>query len=180
MLIKNIFKIIFSLILAILLVLIHFSLISFLNHPWNLLNLLIPTIIFLFLLSNYYLAWGFALFSAYLLDISSFHFFGFYIISYLVIVFLINSWLRNWFTKHSIYSFLVLGLIAVILKNIIYYSLLIAVNSQNFFLITKFEFWHDLAYQALSVIVLITFLFYLTLKFSRRLKPFFLTRQPLS
>lgn len=180
MLINNIFKILLSLILAVIIVIIHFSLIRFLNYPWNLLNLLIPTIIFLFILSNHYLAWSFALFSAYLLDISSFHFFGFYIISYLLIIFLINSWLRNWFTRHSIYSFLALGFLTVIAQNLIYYILLIISSNQNLLLIIKLDFWLDLVYQALGVVFIVAILFYLTLKFSRKLKPFFLNRKPLS
>ncbi len=173
-------KALLVLLLAIFLVLIQFSVISFLNYPWYLLDLLVPALIFLFLLADHRLAWLLAIFSAWFLDSLSFNLFGLELVSLLLVVWLIDSWLRNWFTKHSIYSFLVLGAVAVLLRNLIFYGLLFIVSRPGPILFSRKEFWLDLAGEMLGTVVLVSILFYLALRFNRRLKPFFLGKKPLS
>jgi hypothetical protein len=169
-------KIFLVIFLAIFLVLLHLTLISFYTSPLNHLNLFIPFFIFFFLLTDQRLVWYLAFFSAWFLDILSFNFFGLHIITFLLIVWLIDAWLKNWFTRHSIYSFLVLGVLATLLRNFIFYGL----SFNKYYLFFRQEFWFDLLVEIIGVIIFILLFYYLAFNFSRRLKPFFLGRKPLS
>jgi hypothetical protein len=173
------FNIFFFILLAFFLILLQFSFIRLLYYPFYLLDLIIPTIIFLFLITKKEMVWIFALSCAVLLDLLDFNFFILNIISLVLVVFLSELWLRNWFTKHSLYSFLVLSALLVFIRNIVYYSFLTIFSDSkiNFF---QISFWLDLIWQILGVLILVIIFFYLALKINKNLKPAFLGRQPLS
>lgn len=173
------FNIFFFILLAIFLVLLQFSIISFLYYPFHLLDLIIPIIIFLFLITKLEMVWVFAICSGILLDFLDFNFFAINTLSLVLIIFLIEMWLRNWFTKYSLYSFLVLAALAIIIKNLSYYSLLVIFSNQKINFL-KFSFWLDLAWQIIGALILVTVFFYLALKINKTLKPAFLGRRPLS
>ncbi len=173
------FNILFFILLAIFLVLFQFLIINLWYQPVYLIDIIIPAIIFLFLLTKKEMVWVFAVTCAILLDFLDFNFFIINTLSIILVVFLIELWLRNWFTKHSLYSFLALATLAIIIKNIAYYSLLTIFSNKpvNFLHIL---FWSDLAWQILGAVILVSIFFYMALGINKNLKPAFLGRRPLS
>ncbi len=169
------FNILFFISLAFFLVLLQFSYISLWYYPFYLLDLIVPTIIFLFLVTKKEMVWVFALSCALLLDFLDFNFFIVNTISLVLVVFLIENWLRNWFTNYSLYSFLVLSALAIFIKNVVYFAF--SDNLANFF---QVAFWLNLAWQIFYSLILVLVFFYIALKINKSLKPAFLGRKPLS
>lgn len=165
--------------IATLVVIFQYSFISLLPYPFYLINLIIPSLIFLLLIAKSSSIWIFAISSAFLLDILYFDLFALNIVSLVIIVYLMELWLRNWFTKHSIYSFLVLTAISVLVKNIFYYGALYIFSSEKL-LFFNLNFWQDIFYQIFWAVILVVILFYISLKINKNLKPVFLGRRPLS
>ena len=167
-------NIVFLILLASLVVLFQYSIISLWPYPFYLINLIIPSLIILFLTKSNYSVWVFAISSAIILDFLYFNFLGLNLIIIFVIVFLMQMWLRNWFAKLSIYSFIVLAVLSVLIKNIIYYGFV------NISLIINLNFWQDMLWEILWTVLLTIIFFYLSLKINKNLKPAFLGRRPLS
>lgn len=166
-------------IFAVSIVFFQLSIINFWPNPWQQINLLVPILVFIFLLTGRSLALVFAIASGWLLDIFSFYIFGLNLLSLIIIVFLINWWWRQWLTKHSVYSFIALVLVANLVKSLFFYSLLFLLSDNYRHLWQAQAFWRDLAWEALASMILAVFLFYIALALDRRLKPFFVSRRPL-
>ncbi len=173
------FNILLVILIAFLVVIFQYSIINLWPHPFYLIDLIIPSLIFFLLVTKSSLAWIFAITSALILDILYFDIFALNLISILAIVWLMQLWLRNWFTRHSIYSFLVLAALSVIIKNIIYYTILI-IFTKTEIVFFNLLFYKDMLWQIFWVVVFAVIFFYISLKINKNLKPVFLGRKPLS
>ncbi len=157
----------------------QYSIISLWSYPFYLIDLIIPCLIFFLLVTKSSLAWIFAVTSALILDILYFDIFALNLISILAIVWLMELWLRNWFTRHSIYSFLVLAALSVIIKNIFYYGIL-TIFTKTEIIFFNILFYKDMLWQVFWVVIFTIIFFYISLKINKNLKPVFLGRKPLS
>jgi len=119
----------------------------------------------------------FAILLGFWLDILSFNFFGLNILIFLIIFFVIDFLLNNWLTNRSLYSFLVLSALCVILYNILLYLFLAIWHSGqtgfSFFLFQP-DFWMQLGWQMIWAGGFMLLFFNVANFLSRRLKPFFL------
>ena len=170
----EIFKVILILFFSFFIVFLQIYYFSLLSHPYNLINISLPALIFIFLISKTYLVWFLAFFIAYFLDLLSFHFFSLNIIIYISVVFLMTLWLRNWFTNHSLYSFFTLTGLILVLKNLVYFIFI----DYNYLL--KYEFYIDLIWQIIFTNILVVIVYYLSLTLNKKLKPYILGKSPLS
>jgi|GEM_PF-3480088 len=172
-------NILLLILIAFFVALFQYSVISLWLYPYYLIDLIIPALIFFLLVTKSTFAWIFATTSALILDILYFDIFALNLVSILAIVWLMELWLRNWFTRHSIYSFLVLAALSVIIKNIFYYGIL-AIFSKTEIMFFNILFYKDMLWQIFWVIIFTTIFFYISLKINKNLKPVFLGRKPLS
>lgn len=173
------FNIFLFILLAFLIVIFQYSYISLFYYPFYLFDLIIPTIVFLFLIAKLEFVWTFSIASALLLDFLAFNSFIINTFSIILVVFLIQNWLRNWITNFSLYSFLALSVAAIFIKNIIYY-VFILIFKDTLFSFFNLSFWLDLGWQILFSLILVTIFFYIALRVNKRLRPAFLGRKPLS
>ncbi len=159
--------------------LFQYSVISLWSYPFYLIDLIIPSLIFFLLVTKSSLAWIFATSIALILDFLYFDVFGLNLVSILVVVWLMQLWLRNWFTRHSIYSFLVLAALSVLIKNMIYYIIL-SIFTKTEIVFFNILFYKDMLWQVFWVVIFSTIFFYISFKINKNLKPVFLGRKPLS
>lgn len=112
------------------------------------------------------------------LDLYSFNFFGLYLFIFCLTVILVNWILKAWLTNRSLYSFLLLMLIATLAFGLAsgllsYFS---ALSSGGFFLWSG-AFWSKLFYQMIWSELAGLLLFSLTGATARRFQPFFLEKR---
>ncbi|MDD3285377.1 MAG: hypothetical protein PHG95_01975 [Patescibacteria group bacterium] len=161
------------------LAIIQFSLVSAWSSPWNNVNLVIAAIISAFLIFNRDQVWFLALASGWFLDVLGFHPFGVALLSLLSSAAVVYLVLENWLTNRSLYAFLLLTLIAVVVEALSYNFLLLifgwSESAGKLFLLSDY-FWKDLAATILISLVLVGLFFNLLALAGRRLKPFFLKR----
>ncbi len=177
---KKILSVVVIILLAIILVVLQFSLISALPYPWYNINLLIVSLILVFLISSKEQAWLLALSLGYFSDLLSFQPYGAAIISLFfsaVIVYLI---LENWLTNRSLYSFLLLAVIGIVSERFIYYLFVFIFDWSgrvNGFFLFKAVFWESLAWSILAGLLIVIFSFHFLVLLSRKLQPFFLSKK---
>lgn len=155
----------------------QFSLISALPWPWSNANLVVVAVIFAFLVLGRDRAWFLALTAGWFLDVWSFHPFGLSMLSLLASAVIVHLVLENWLTNRSLYSFLLLTVIAISADALIYNILSTILDwsgsSAQFFLISG-AFWEFLIWSILLGAVIVGLFFNLLAVVSRRLQPFFL------
>jgi len=154
--------------------------ISALPAAYFAINLPLTVLLFCLLFFNRNTTLVVAMFMGFWLDIFSFSFFGLHILVFLAIVFIIDFALNEWLTNRSLYSFLVLSVLSVIVYNILLYSV-IAIwqsgqNDFSFFLLQSY-FWKQLFWQMLWTTVFMLLFFNLANSLSKHLKPFFLEKK---
>ncbi|MFH1412653.1 MAG: hypothetical protein ABIG10_01325 [bacterium] len=108
-------RIIFNLLLIFLMVIIQQAFIHALPLGFNYLNLVLITLVFILILFNLNLSLMWWLASAWLLDLFSFYPFGSHLLVFGIILLIIYWLLINFFTNRSLYSFLILIIIATIM-----------------------------------------------------------------
>ncbi|MFH0891486.1 MAG: rod shape-determining protein MreD [Candidatus Falkowbacteria bacterium] len=168
---------------AILIILLSVSQVSFVSGlpGWFVnINLPIITLVFMLALSGFRLSifWAFGM--GLLLDIYSFLPFGVYMAVFLSIAILINFFLIHFFTNRSLYSFLALAAMALLLHEILVYSLSYAVyfvNRRDLAVYFDGMFWSDQAGVFLVNLSAVFMLFYLFTLAGKNLKPVFLIRR---
>ncbi|OGF26123.1 rod shape-determining protein MreD [Candidatus Falkowbacteria bacterium RIFOXYB2_FULL_47_14] len=168
---------------AILIILLSVSQISFVSGlpGWFAdINLPIMVLVFMLALSGFRLAlfWSFGM--GLLLDIYSFLPFGIYMAVFPSIAILINFFLIHFFTNRSLYSFLALAALALLLHEILVYSLSYAVyfvNRQDLNVYFDGKFWSDQAGVFIMNLGAVFILFYLFTLAGKNLKPVFLIRR---
>lgn len=177
---KRIINYLLLFILAGILALLQFSLVSAWMTPWSNLNLAMVAVIFAFLALGRDRAWFLALAIGWFLDVFGFHPFGLSLLSLFLSAVLVYLVLENLLTNRSLYSFLLLTAIGVLAEAIFYNLLLLVVDwsgaTGQFFLISN-SFWTALFWNLLSSLLLIGLFFNLLALASHRLKPFFLKRR---
>lgn len=178
--IKYYFEWIFYFLLFSLVAIIQATFISALPSIYTAINLPLTALLFCLLFFNRHTTLIMAFFMGFWLDILGFSFFGLNIIVFLTIVFLLDLILRNWLTNRSLYSFLVLSVISIIICDILLYSL-VAVwqsgqNDFGFFLFQPY-FWKQLLWQIFWNASFMLLFFNLANSLSKHLKPFFLEKK---
>ncbi len=173
--ISRILQLVAIILACLFLAVIQFSLISSLPGAFNQINLVLMLVIFVMFFFGIRSALLFIFVLGFFLDIFSFQFFGFYIISLAIAV--MTSYLisENWLTNKSLYSLVVVLIITLFTYNLLAASLaFIAVGFNGSFGPFHSSFWISLFYQlAWGVLAAILF-FNITVSLARRLKPFFL------
>lgn len=160
-------RILFNFILIILVFLIHLSFVRAFDSWFGYLNL--SLIFLIFVLETNGLAWalGWTLGLGFFFDIFYFLPFGYFLLTFLIIVLISHILLISFFTNRSLYSYL--GLIFVgtiiyeIVLNLLIYFLTFYSSSRIFFFFVK-DFWSKLG-QELIVNWLATFVFFYIFSF---------------
>ncbi|MFA5184308.1 MAG: rod shape-determining protein MreD [Patescibacteria group bacterium] len=157
---------------------IQFSFIFALPPFWAANNLLLIILIFALFFYDLRSALGVAFIGGLVLDLFSFHFFGFYILALFLTAWPMEAVLRGWLTNRSLYSFGLLILLATVLYNLLVACLayFFSAGPSEFFL-TEAAFWRSLGYQCLWSGLAALLLFSLAGAATRRLKPFFLEKK---
>ncbi|MCX6794383.1 MAG: hypothetical protein NTY31_00055 [Candidatus Falkowbacteria bacterium] len=157
---------------------VQFSFVLALPSVFNQINLTVIVLVF----TLFFFGLRPALYAAIILggwlDLYSFNFFGLYLLLFCLTVILVNWILKAWLTNRSLYSFLLLMLIATLTFGLasgflFYFS---GASSGGFFLWSG-AFWSKLFYQAVWSELAGLLLFSLTGATARRFQPFFLEKR---
>ncbi|MFA5023556.1 MAG: hypothetical protein WC523_01175 [Patescibacteria group bacterium] len=172
-------KTIIFVLLASALALVQFSLISAWPGIFSQLNLILILLIFTLFFFGFEPALFLALLFGFWLDIFSFEFFGRQLIT-LVLVVLGTQWiLKSWLTNRSLYSFLLLILIATIGYNFLTSGLLfLTLADRGFLFLSQKFFWLALVEQSAWSLLAALLLFNLVASMTRKLQPVFLEKKP--
>lgn len=156
------------------------SFISSLPRAYSAMNFPLIFLLFSLLFLNREKTLSLAIFLGFCLDILSFNFFGLNIFVYLSTMFILDLLLNNWLTNRSLYSFLVLSIIGVLLYNFLFYFVLAGFQSYqsgfSLFLLQS-NFWLQLLWQMFWSFVFMLLFFNLANSLSKHLKPFFLEKK---
>lgn len=175
---KKIVPIIVFILFGLAAALIQFSFIFTLPSFFSSLNLVVIILIFTLFFWDFRSAIWAAAIIGFWLDLFSFNFFGLYLWT-LFLTAVLSHWILNaWLTNRSLYSFLLLILIATAAYNLLvggffYFS---AYDARTFFLGSA-NFWLDVGYQAAWSILAALLMFNLAGLATKRLQPFFLEKK---
>jgi len=175
-----IIKIIINILLIFILTMIQFSFISGLPAPFNNLNLILISLVFILAFTSLDAALWWAVLFGFLLDIFSFSFFGQHLISLTLTTVLVYLLLNNFFTNRSLYSLLALVSFATIIYEVCLNSFSYIVNFTNKTNVIFFgiNFWQAKLIQLSLNLLLALILFYSLHFISNRLSPVFLLKKP--
>ncbi|NCB20766.1 MAG: hypothetical protein EOM88_02490 [Clostridia bacterium] len=177
---KRIVTILLFIFFAIFLVVVQFSLLNSLTYPWLSINLLVIALVLVFLISNKEQAWFLAIALGYFNDLLSFQAFGATIVSLFLTAIIIYLILENWLTNRSLYSFMLITVIAIFVESLIY-NLFIYIfdwsGQINSFFLFSSSFWTSLAWNILTALIIVTLSFHFLVILSRKLQPFFLSKK---
>lgn len=118
-----------------------------------------------------------AIFMGFWLDILGFNVFGLNILIFMATVFILDFILRNWLTNRSLYSFLVLSIISVVVCDFLLYFLTSIWQSDHSFFLFQSYFWKQLTWQIFWSLIFMLLFFNLANSLSKHLKPFFLEKK---
>ncbi len=174
---KKIGQIVFFILFISLVAIVQFSGIYALAPFFRDLNLLLIILIFTLFFYDFRSAIQVVIIGGFWLDILSFNFFGFNLISlFLTVVF--TKWiLDTWLTNRSLYSFALLILLATVFDNIVVgvFSYFSSSLTSPFFLTG--HFWLTLIHQIIWSEIFALLLFSGANAFTRRWRPFFLEKK---
>ncbi len=174
---KKIAQLIFFILLIAAASIVQFSWLNVLPSFFGAINLVLIILILTLFFYDFRSALGAALIGGFWLDLFSFNFFGYYLIT-LFITAILAAWILNsWLTNRSVYSFGLLLLLATIIYNIIsgllsYFS--IYEFSEVFWL--SGHFWLYLLYQCAWSELAALLTFNLAAAATKRFQPFFLEK----
>jgi len=175
---KKIWQIIFLVLIASIVFWWQFSFVSGLPAFWSNLNLPLIMIVFALFFYDWRLATTTALVCGLWSDLMSFSVWGLNLITLLLTVAVAKLILTRLLTNRSLYSFVLLiilaGLAAALTKEIL--LLIISDNHSSFFLIRS-HFWQNLGYESLWSLLFSLLMFNGAGFMSRRLQPFFLEKR---
>jgi len=175
---KKIKQIFFFILLFSGVAIVQFSFILALPSIFNQINLAVIALIFTLFFFSFRAALYAAIVLGFWLDLYSFNFFGLYLLLFWLIVILVNWILKVWLTNRSLYSFLLLILIATLASGLIsgwlfYFS---GASAGGFFLGSG-VFWSKLFYQLIWSELAGLLVFSLAGVLTRRFQPFFLEKK---
>lgn len=163
-----------------LLVLLQISFVSALSWPFNNFNLSLVVIILSFLFLDKQDLWIIALSLGFFTDVYLFHPYGTAILSLFSTAVILYLILENLLTNRSLYSFLLLTIIAVLANTIFTRIFLIVLDwsgtNITYFFVSSL-FWKSLMWNLILSLFVVGFIFSFSAILSRRLKPFFLKRR---
>lgn len=160
------------------LVIIQLSLVSALPDPFRQVNLVLISLLFILFFIDWRWSLMAALVSGFWLDVLSFNFFGFYLLTFLITLYLADLILRNLLTNRSLYSLLALVVASTVFYNLLTASIIYLFGEDygRFFLFQS-GFWRALLFQSLWSFSLSLISFNLAVLVSKRIKPFFLEKK---
>lgn len=175
---KKLGQIIFFTFLLSLAAVIQFSAIYALPSFFRDLNLLLIILVFTLFFYDFRSAVGVAIITGFWLDVLSFNFFGFYLISFFLTLIFTEWILKSWLTNRSLYSFWLLILLATLANNIIvgFFSYFL-IDSQTVFFMFRRSFWLLLAGQIVWSEIFALLMFSAASAVTRRFQPFFLEKK---
>ncbi|MDD2680667.1 MAG: hypothetical protein PHE20_01025 [Patescibacteria group bacterium] len=177
---KQIIKYVLLLTGVAILALLQFSFISALPWPINNFNLSLVAIIFSLLFLDKKDSWVIAISLGFFTDAWLFHPYGTAILSFFLTAVALYLILENLLTNRSLYSFLLLTIIAVLIDTIFTRVFLIIFDwsgaGASHFLVSNL-FWGSLMWNLILSLLVVGFIFSVLAILSRRLKPFFLKRR---
>lgn len=138
-------------------------------------NIVLAVLVVLVSLVDYRNVLFFSLVSGFLMDVYSGLPFGIFMGSFFLMSVVLEILFLNFFTNHSYYSLISMGLISIIIYNIIFVAIrwmIYIIGAADFLVGTGF--WLDFLYQIISIFLIITFLFWLINTLSKMFKPTFL------
>ena len=144
------------------------------------LNIVLVALMFLLVLTSFELTFAWALSAGFLLDIYSFTFFGINIIALAISLIWANFLLQNFFTDRSLYTFIVLTIMASFSYKVILYSmsfLYLYILSGKSFDITSAMFWLAQLKSFAVDIISVGIVFYFLIFISKTLRPGFLLKR---
>jgi len=145
------------------------------NGFFSSLNLIIIFLVFILFFYNLKAALIAAFIFAFWLEIFSFNFFGIFIISLLLTLYIIEKLSFSWLTNRSLYSFIILNIVAVLIYQLISQSILYFSDLENSrFLIFTSAFWLNAFYQIFWSFLISIFSFNFMIAFNDRYRPDFL------
>ncbi len=151
------------------------------NLPWGFskLNLILITLIFILGLIDFKFALWWSLGAGFLLDIYSFELFGIYLVVIILTIVITNFLLINFFTNRSLYSFLILSFLALLIYEIFLQLAFYITNvfsHQYYFRIFELDFWVNVLQAEIYNLFLVIIVFYATNFITQKLKPVFLIK----
>lgn len=172
---KKIGQIFFMVLLFSSVAIVQFSFIFSLPSIFSQINLVLIVLISCLFFFTFKTALFAAVVFGFWLDLYSFNFFGLYLLLFIMIVLLADWTLKAWLTNRSLYSFLLLILVATLGYGLIS-GLLFYFSGASFgaFFLWNGSFWSNLFYQAFSSAVAGLLIFSLAGALTRRFQPFFL------
>ena len=175
------FKIIawfFIVLLAFLTVILQTSLISAWPQFFNQLNLVLIVLTINLFFSDLKSTLILTLLLGFWLDLNSFQFFGFYLLSLFATVLLATWLLKNWLTNRSLYSFLAISLILTVFYNFwVAILLFLSVGNQTTFFLGENYFWSNLIYQLIWSLIAAVLSFNVLAFLTQKLRPGFLEKK---
>lgn len=172
-------RILLNLFLVIFLVIFQVSFIGALPGIFSDLNLILVSLLYILGFSGLEYVFWWSVGTGVLLDFFSFVPFGSNMMSFIIVILLINFLLENFFTNRSLYSFLVLGFVAISLFEffLYFFSGVISFLTRNDFnLVFDISFWRHEASIIFINLVFIFIFFYIYNMFGSKLKLSFLIK----
>ncbi len=172
-------KIIFNILFLFLAVLFQIFFVNNLPYGLSKLNLILIILIFILSLANFEYAFWWALGVGFLLDVYSFHLFGTYLLAIIFSIIVANFLLINFFTNRSLYSFLMLSFLFLLIYELSLQFIFYFINifsHQYIFRILKADFWLNLFQAEVYNLFLVIIVFYAINFITQKLKPVFLVK----
>jgi len=177
---KHVWQIVILTVIIIGLVLFQYSFVSALDNPWQQLNLVLSSLIFILFFLDFRISLIAAFIAGLLLDLTSFNFFGFYLLIFFTSLVLAQWILKNWLTNRSFYALLALVLSVTFFYNILAALILYLVDASYHFLsIWRGSFFINILYQSIWGFLFVVIFFNLMVSLSKKIKPFFLESKSL-
>jgi rod shape-determining protein MreD len=172
---ERIISFLIQLVVFLIMLVLQISFLSNFNLYIRSFNLILVILVFLVLLVDPVRYLGFAVIAGLLFDMHSGLSFGVFMVTFLVTAVAIGILSENMFTNRSLYSLLVLGVIASVVYDLIFLlvvGLIYLVGASEIFV--SGQFWQSILFQAINSVILVAVGFWLVNKFSNKFKPTFL------
>jgi len=172
---KKISQIIVLIISSLFLAAFQLSFLNSLSGSFSQINLVFLFLIFTLFLSNLKTALYFLLAVGFFLDLFSFNFFGFYLLSFGAALILADFILNTLLTDKSLYSFWAITISSTLVYNLV--GVLLTFMAAGFSGLTGAlakGFWQNLFYQSLWSVLGVSLFFYFAVFLLKKFKPFLL------
>lgn len=173
---KRIKRFLFYLFLFLILFLLQISFLPGLGFPWQKLNLILSTLIFITVILSHKKAIGGAVMMGALWDLYSPFPYSMITVALVLTIFITNFFFNNFFTNRSLYSLLFLGLVSTLLYNFtvkLFNQILYLIKISDSFIVWNKIYLYHLLWQIGLNLVFLFFLFMIFYLISKRLRSYF-------